>query len=135
LIPGWDVIANVFGRERTMFTTRLQCENGDVKLGWDDVTDSRIREIIEKKLKEGYHFFRESEADPDVHVRIRRVGDVGKHVIIPDEDLQALFNEGKIAIVQTDTYDSAMSAGPERVREATAVMETNTVAHRPLSRG
>lgn len=118
-----------------MFTTRLQCERGDVKLGWDDQTDARIRAIIEKKLKEGYHFFRESEADSDVHIRVRRVGDVGKHVIIPDDDLQALFTEGKIAIVQSDTYDSARSAGPARVRTATAVMQTNTVAHRPLARG
>jgi hypothetical protein len=118
-----------------MITTRMQCEHGDVKLGWDDVTDPRIREIIEKKLKEGYHFFRESDADPEIHVRIRRVGDVGKHVIIPDDDLQALFTEGKIAIVHNETYDSARSAGPERIKTAEAVMQTNTVAHRPLARG
>jgi hypothetical protein len=114
----------------SMYTCQIACERGDVKIGWEDANDAEIREIVEKKLAEGYHFFRESTHDPDTHIRIRRVGDVGNHLIIPDREFHELFTQGKIGVVQAETFDTAQSAGPERVRTATAIMEGQTVAHR-----
>lgn len=122
-----------------MITTTMACEWGDVKIGWEDVNDPEIKAIIEKKLTEGYHFFRESDTDPEQQIRIRRVSDVKGHVIIPDRDLHELFTKGKIAIIQTEVaevVDSAAAAGgPERLRDAEAVMRTPSIAHRAYQGG
>ncbi len=112
--------------------------SGDTTIVWDEDTEDKMLEIIQKKMDEGIVFYIVKPSRipliPSRNVRAKKVADIKKAgaVVIKDADLDALFRDGVISTVKAPEGD-LQTVG--RAKTAREVSKNHTVAVRPQRGG
>lgn len=118
---------------RPLVTMAVMNETGHLTLAWDPEDDEKIIPAIQR-LMDANHVFWIVERNPLREEELEDADDLraNRHVIIKNEELEALFRQGILSIARHD------DAPLERVRRATTAEEVahnDTVTHRPLAGG
>lgn len=130
----------VLEREEAIDETRsmtLLNEMGDVEVTWDSQNDDAMREVIEKKMKEGVRFFILKPFAGNFLYRktaLKTVADLKENrVKIGDSDVEKLFEAGKVQVIRTDTGAALETIAVAKT--ATEASKKRTVGVRPLQGG
>ena len=110
---------------------------GDVTICWDESNSSRMHELIEKKLKEGYSFF---ILEPklfglyNTKVKVLSIDQIkmGSKLVLQDEDAIRLFSENKVKVTKRDKGDNAVS---HRSENADEILASKSLAVKPIAAG
>lgn len=129
-----DVIEASVDEYRSM---TLLNEMGDIEVTWDSQNDDAMREVIEKKMKEGVRFFILKPFPGGFLFRktaLKSMADLKENrVKIGDSDVEKLFEAGKVEVIRTNS-----GATLETVAVAKTAKEASTkrtVGIRPLQGG
>lgn len=113
-------------------------ESGDTTIVWDEDTETRMLEIIQHKMDEGFVFYITKPSRiplmPSRQVRAKKLAEIKSAgaVVIRDEALEALFRNGDIAT--TEAHNDPL--GPvSRAKTATQVSKNHTIGVRPQRGG
>lgn len=131
-------------------------ETGDITLTWSDDQDAKIRKMIQKKMDEGYSFFRiESRFCGLVKKKIpvtsadrlkgnevtltdkeaaRVLGASDMKAVFRDPDAAELFADGRVQAAELESMDEPLET-TERLKDANEVMRSQSVAVRPVMGG
>lgn len=116
--------------ERSM---TLLNEMGDLTITWDSDKDDEMAKIIQKKLDQGIRFFVIQPFNKK-HVEVKTLADItGRTITVPDEDVEKLFTDGKVGIIQR-----VVGTVVDTIHAATSVKEiatNHTVGVKQLSGG
>jgi hypothetical protein len=112
-------------------------EAGDVTITWSEEHEEHMRELIEKKLKDGYSFFLiESLVFGLIkqEVKVTSIDQItkGSKLVLRDEDAIKLFESGHINIEKNT--NQKLKAG-KRLHKADDILKSNSVAIRPIAGG
>lgn len=113
-------------------------EMGDIEVTWDSSNDDAMREVIEKKMKEGVRFFILKPFPGGFLFRktaLKSMADLKENrVKIGDNDIETLFEAGKVAVIRTsDTGATLETVGVARTAKEAA--SKRTVGIKPLQGG
>lgn len=112
-------------------------EMGDIEVTWDSSNDHVMREVIEKKMKEGVRFFILKPVLGGAFYRktaLRTMSDLKENrVKIGDNDIENLFVEGKVQVVRTASGAELDTIGIAKTPEQAA--KTRTVGIKAFSGG
>lgn len=115
-------------------TMALLNEHGDVTIGWSAENDEMMKEIVAKKLKEGYTFFVVNTAGQEVRLKSAdQIGDARK-IVLTDKDAEELLRKGKIGLVTRERAAGDYEA-VGRARTPEEVVSNDTLAVRPMRGG
>ena len=114
-------------------TLKLLNESGDVTLAWDEISKDAVVDVIRKKIKEGYSFFR-LVAKQHIRITATENFDTMNSVIISDKDFREIAAKLNLARVKVISDNDAKY---ERVKSAEEVVEpgTHTVGIKPARGG
>lgn len=109
---------------------------GDVTIGWDASQNTQMREMIERKLKDGCTFFiieKKCWGLFSSKLKIRSIHDVkGNEIIIADESLSTLFKDGMLSAGKTPKMSYETIGNSNDVDE---ILENNTIVVNQMSAG
>lgn len=110
-------------------------ESGDITIEWTEEHEERMKELIKKKLDDGYTFFIIKKVFGfERKCRLRRVGDikVGSKLFLKDDDAIRLFSEGIISAKATDDrkFDTTHSS-----KDVDEISKSDSLAVRPIAAG
>ena len=112
-------------------------ECGDVTITWSEEHEEHMRELIEKKLKQGYSFFL---IEPLVfglikqEVKVTNIDQIkrGTKLVLRDDDAIKLFEAGYINI---EKHEKRKLSAKQRLDKVEEILKENTVAIRPIASG
>lgn len=97
-------------------------EQGDVEISWEPKNDEKVRQIIEKKMREGVRFFTLRPVIGDVlHMRrkMTKITDLKAHSVkVNDADIEALFSEGSVEFFRSSPQDQGPEIAVVSVRDS-----------------
>ena len=112
-------------------------EMGDVEVTWDSKNDDAMREVIEKKMKEGVRFFILKPFPGGFLYRKTALKTMDQlkenRVKIGDNDVEKLFEAGKVEVVRTQSGASLETVGVAKTAKEAA--SKRTVGVKPLQGG
>lgn len=116
-----------------LHSTTLLNSMGDITIAWTPDRDAEVKEMIAKKMKEGYTFFIVTPSfmgKKRETLKIRKVGDIGDlhSITVKDEDADKLIQAGIVGMITTT--DDHFEAG-RVARSADDAVQNHTVATRP----
>lgn len=99
-----------------MRQTILLNEHGDTVIRWDESNDEKMREVIEKKLREGMTFFIIEPIFFDVFKRKKKTKDIDeimerREIQLKDEDFNSLIFNNVVETVQRDSPREIVTKG------------------------
>lgn len=109
---------------------------GDTTIVWDEDTEQKMLEIIDKKMSEGFIFYLVKPSKiplmPSRQVRAKKLAEIKSAgaVVIRDEALEALFRDGAIATTKSTGFETV-----GRAKSATEVVKGHSVGVRPQRGG
>lgn len=113
--------------------------SGDSTLAWSPELDATMRELIERKMKEGFTFFilKKRRILPD---RKQRVTDVeqamkSRSLVMADEDFAAIVAHGGARLVKTPSSDPLRPGDTSMSRDPAAIAASQSVAVRQMRGG
>lgn len=112
-------------------------EMGDVEVTWDSKNDDAMREVIDKKMKEGVRFFILKPFPGGFLYRKTALKTMDQlkenRVKIGDNDVEKLFEAGKVEVVRTQSGASLETVGVAKTAKEAA--SKRTVGVKPLQGG
>lgn len=110
-------------------------ESGDITIEWSDQYEKEMKELIKKKIAEGYTFFiLKSFLGFQRKVKLVSAEDLspGARLVLHDEDAVRLFQEGKIKAGSTEQrqFEVAKSS-----KDAGEIAKSDSLAVRPIVAG
>lgn len=112
-------------------------EMGDIEVTWDSQNDDAMREVIERKMKEGVRFFILKPFPGGFLYRKTALKTMAQltenRVKIGDADVEKLFVEGKVEVVRTHSGATLETVGI--AKDAKDAATKRTVGVRPLQGG
>ena len=110
-------------------------ESGDITIEWTEEHEERMKELIRKKLQQGYTFFILKKIFGfERKCRLRKVGDIkiGSKLFLKDEDAIRLFSEGIVSASATEDrkFDTTHSS-----KDIDEIAAADSLAIRPISAG
>ena len=118
-----------------MGTMVLLDETGDTTITWDDDTNPLMKELIEKKLAEGYSFFIiKPTFIPFIKrtVKVKSAHEIKNSMVIKDAELARLFNEGKVEMAKQAAQSLETT---KRSKDPDEIANSATVAVKPMRGG
>lgn len=110
---------------------------GDIEVTWDSQNDDAMRELIEKKMKEGVRFFILKPFPGGFLFRktaMKTMADLTENrVKVGDKDVEKLFEAGKVQVVRSDTGATLETVGVAKTAAEAATKRT--VGIKPLQGG
>lgn len=118
-------------------STTLLNQSGDVTIVWSEEHEAEMRKLIEKKLSEGYAFFKiEKKAFGLIKCKekITSIDQIqkGTELLLRDEDAIRLFNDGKVRVKKNETKE--LVAG-KSLKDVDEIIKNDTLAVRPIAAG
>ena len=113
-------------------------ESGDIEIIWSDEHEESMRELIEKKLKEGYSFFileKKFWGLVECKEKVISMDQIqkGSKLLLRDEDAVRLFNDGKIKVKKSKEKRELNTT--KRSKDVDEILKSDTVAVRPVAGG
>lgn len=112
-------------------------EMGDIEVTWDSQNDDAMREVIEKKMKEGVRFFILKPFPGGFLYRKTALKTMDQlkenRVKIGDNDVEKLFEAGKVEVVRTQSGATLETVGVAKTAKEAATKRT--VGVKPLQGG
>ena len=107
-------------------------ETGDITLSWTEDRDEVMKEIIKRKMEEGYTFFIvKTTLRGTNYTKVTSVDQIKKHKItLTDKEAEALVDGSSLTSLSSGTVEVV-----ERAKTAQQVVESSTVATRPARGG
>ena len=112
-------------------------QTGDVTITWDEKYEAEMRELIKKKIEEGYVFFivkRKMLGLLKTKEQVVSIDQVKKGVdlLLKDEDAIALFSAGKINVTKEHVSDFESEGSSKDVDR---ILKEDTLLVRPIAAG
>lgn len=112
-------------------------EMGDVEVTWDSKNDDAMREVIEKKMKEGVRFFILKPFPGGFLYRKTALKTMDQlkenRVKIGDNDVEKLFEAGKVQVIRNTSGATLETQGVAKT--AAEAASKRTVGIKPLQGG
>ena len=112
-------------------------EMGDIEVTWDSQNDDAMREVIEKKMKEGVRFFILKPFPGGFLFRktaLKTIADLKENrVKIGDGDVEKLFEAGKVQVIRTDSGATLETVAIAKTADEAS--KKRTVGVKPLQGG
>ena len=107
-------------------------ETGDITLSWTKDRDKVMKEIIKRKMEEGYTFFIvKSGLRGDNYVKVTSVDQIKKHnITMTDKEAESLIGGSNLSSLPTGTINVVGTA-----KTTEQVVNNTTVATRPARGG
>ena len=118
--------------------------DGDLEVSWGPESDAKVREIIEKKMKEGVRFFVLKPLIGDVihtHRKMKKMSDLQgrsfkiKDADIKDRDIAALFSAGVVDLDRSKSKGGGTIETERPARNADDAVRHRTVGVQALAGG
>lgn len=109
---------------------------GDVTIGWDESQNIQMREMIERKLKDGCTFFiieKKCWGLFSSKLKIRSIYEVkGNEITIADDSLSTMFKDGMLSAGKTPKMQYETCGSSTDVDE---ILENNSIAVNRIAAG
>ncbi len=108
---------------------------GDIVLEWSSEHEASMRDLIEKKIKEGYSFFIVKKVfGISRRVKVKSIDQIkqGAKLLLRDEDALRLFEQGKITASQTEKGELIAES---RVENPDVILKNDCIAVKPIQAG
>lgn len=103
-------------------------EMGDIEVTWDSQNDDAMREVIEKKMKEGVRFFILKPFPGGFLYRKTALKTMDQlkenRVKIGDNDVEKLFEAGKVEVVRTQSGATLETVGIAKTAKEASTKRT-----------